>query len=158
MPISFPFSSVTGSRLTRLLYIRRAAALTGSSGPMVTAGFVIRLAAVTAFTRDRTRRRVRPWSVLGTVPSSASLVSRSASETIPMTLPSRSMTGKALTRCSRSLIAISLNEAISLTAITWVLITSLTVALMAWPPVVPCGSGVVGGDDDDGAVGVVGDL
>ena len=48
-----------------------------------------------------------------------------------MTLLSRSMTGNALTRCSRSLVAISLNEANSLTAITWVLITSLTVAFMA---------------------------
>ena len=34
-------------------------------------------------------------------------------------------------RCSRSLVAISLNEAFSLMAITWVLITSLTVAFMA---------------------------
>ena len=41
------------------------------------------------------------------------------------------MTGNALTPCSRSLVAISLNEAFSLMAITWVLITSLTVAFMA---------------------------
>jgi len=48
MPISVPVSSVTGSRLTRRRYIRRAAWLTGSSALMVTAGLVIRSAAVSA--------------------------------------------------------------------------------------------------------------
>ena len=131
MPISVPSSLMTGSRLTRWLYIRRAAWLTGSSGPMVTAGLVISSAAVTPFTCDRTRWWARPCSVPGTVPSSASLVSRSVSETIPMTLLSSSMTGNALTRWLRSMAASSLYEALCLAAITWVLITSLTVELMA---------------------------
>ena len=48
-----------------------------------------------------------------------------------MTLFSLSSTGNALTRCSRSLVAISLNVAACLTAITWVLITSFTVAFTA---------------------------
>jgi hypothetical protein len=43
-------------------------------------------------------------------------VLKSASETTPMTVPSRSMTGNALTRSSCSLVAISLNDAPSLTA------------------------------------------
>src|SRR5580704_13025581 len=49
-----------------------------------------------------------------------------------MTVPSASTTGKALTRCRRSRPAISRNEASFVTATTWVVITSLTVALM--PP------------------------
>ena len=50
MPISLPLSLMTGSRLTRRSNIRRAARVTGSSGPMVTGGLVIRSAAVSAFT------------------------------------------------------------------------------------------------------------
>src|SRR6185437_15770203 len=158
MPISVPSSPTTGSRLTRLLYIRRAAWATVSSGPTVTAGLVMRSAAVTPFTCDRTRWRVRLCRVRGTVPSSASLVSRSVSETTPMTLLSSSMTGKALTRWFRSIAAISLYEAFRLAAITWMLMTSLTVELMAEPPMALGRLGVVGGDDDDRAVGMVGDL
>src|SRR6185437_2652889 len=158
MPISVPSSPTTGSRLTRLLYIRRAAWATVSSGPTVTAGLVMRSAAVTPFTCDRTRWRVRLCRVRGTVPSSASLVSRSVSETTPMTLLSSSMTGKALTRWFRSIAAISLYEAFRLAAITWVLMTSLTVELMAEPPMALGRLGVVGGNDDDRAVGMVGDL
>jgi len=45
-----------------------------------------------------------------------------------MTLFSRSSTGNALTRCSRSLAAISLKVAFCLTATTCVLITSFTMA------------------------------
>jgi len=48
-----------------------------------------------------------------------------------MTLFSRSRTGNALTRCSRSMAAISLNVAFCRTAITRVLITSFTVAFTA---------------------------
>ncbi len=55
MPISAPSSPMTGSRLTRLLYISRAAWLTGSSGPMVTAGLLISSPAVSPATRDRSR-------------------------------------------------------------------------------------------------------
>jgi len=47
--------------------------VSGASGPMVTAGLLIRSAAVTAFTCDRTRCRVRLWIVLGTAPSRACL-------------------------------------------------------------------------------------
>ena len=83
---------------------------------MVTAGLVIRSAAVSALILDCSRECPREWSTPGTVPSSASLGSKSASETTPMTVPSRSMTGNALTRSSCSLVAISLNEAPSLTA------------------------------------------
>ena len=122
---------MTGSRLTRREYIRRAAWVTGSSGPMVTAGLVIRAAAVSAAALTVSRWRVTVWNTLGSSPSSASLVSRSASETIPMTLLSSSSTGNALTRCSCSLAAISLNVAFCLTAITWVLITSFTMAFTA---------------------------
>src|SRR5689334_18936119 len=125
---------------------------------MVTAGLVMRSAAVTPSTCDRTRWRVRPCTVRGTLPSSASLVSRSVSETTPMTLLSSSMTGKALTRCLRSIAANSLYEAFCRAAITWVLMTSLTIELMAGTPVTLCRLGVVGGDDDDRALGMVGDL
>src|SRR6185437_271554 len=158
MPISVPSSLTTGSRFTRRLYIRRAASVTVWSGPMVTAGLVMRSAAVTPFTCDRTRWRVMPCTVRGTLPSSASLVSRSVSETTPMTLLSSSMTGKALSRILCSIAAISLYWALRLTAITWVLMTSLTVELMARPPVTLGRSGLVDGDDDDRAVGMVGDL
>jgi hypothetical protein len=131
MPISVPPSAVTGSRLTRRVYIRRAARLTVSSGRMVTAGLVIRSAAVSAAALACSRWCVMVWNAPGISPASASLVSRSASETIPMTLLSSSITGNALTRCSRSLAAISLNVASCLTAITWVLITSFTMAFTA---------------------------
>ena len=131
MPISVPSSAVTGSRLTRREYIRRAAWLTVSSGRMVTAGLVIRSAAVSAAALACSRWCVMVWNAPGSSPASASLVSRSASETIPMTLLSPSSTGNALTRCSRSLDAISLNVASCLTAITWVLITSFTMAFTA---------------------------
>jgi hypothetical protein len=92
--------------------------VTGSSGPIVTAGLVISSAAVTALARACSRCDIMLWSIPGTVPSSASLVSRSDSETTPMTLLCSSSTGNALTRCARSMPAMSLYEAFCLTAIT----------------------------------------
>src|ERR1039457_4053416 len=54
----------------------------------------------------------------------------SASETTPITFPSSSTTGKALTRSWRSLAAISLNDAPRLTATTWVVMMSLTLVFI----------------------------
>src|ERR1700683_78130 len=58
------------------------------------------------------------------------LASMSASETTPITFPSSSMTGNALTRDRRSLAAISLNDAPSLTATTWVVMASCTLVFI----------------------------
>ena len=58
----------------------------------------------------------------------------SASETTPITFPSSSTTGNALTRYRRSVAAISLKVAPRLTATTSVVMTSLTVAFMVVIP------------------------
>src|SRR4029077_9811893 len=62
--------------------------------------------------------------------ASASLASRSASETTPITLPASSTTGSALTRYRRSVAAISLKLVSRLTTTTSVVITSMTVAFI----------------------------
>ena len=110
-----------------------------SSGLIVTAGLVIRSAAVTppALARSAwcTSPASRPATPPGS-PSTASLTSRSASDTTPVTLPSASRTGNALTRHSRSLAAISWNEVVSLTDTGSVDMTSLTVFILITLPLV----------------------
>ena len=69
-------------------------------------------------------------------PASASLASRSASDTTPITLRFSSMTGNALTRHSRSRAAISLKEASRRTATTSPLMTSRTLASIVVIPLV----------------------
>ena len=89
-----------------------AACSTVSSGPIVTAGLVIRSAAMTPLALARaawcTMPASNPQTTLGSS-GPASLISRSASETTPVTFPCASRTGNALTRHSRSLAAISRN-------------------------------------------------
>src|SRR6516165_9331922 len=63
-------------------------------------------------------------------PASASLASRSASDTTPITLRFSSMTGNALTRYSRSRAAISLKDVSRRTAATSPVMTSLTFAFI----------------------------
>src|ERR1700751_5709515 len=58
----------------------------------------------------------------------------SASETTPITVPSSSSTGNALTRYSRSRAAISLNEAVFRTEIGWADMTSWTTAFIVIQP------------------------
>jgi hypothetical protein len=133
MPTSRPPTSTTGRRLTRCVNISRAACSTVSSGPTVTAGLVISSAALTpsALARPpRSKRRASaPLMPPGSL-SAASLTSRSASETTPVTRPSASRTGNALTRSSRSLAAISLNDVLSLTHTGRADMTSLTTAFI----------------------------
>src|SRR5690349_7629364 len=129
IPTSCPSELTTGSRLTRMKCIIRAACSTGSSGVAVTGGRVIRSSAV----RPSALRRSL-WctsSATGPGSDSASLASRSASETTPSTRPASSTTGSALTRYRRSTAAISLKVVSRLTATTSVVITSLTVAFMS---------------------------
>src|SRR5215472_16078056 len=108
--------------------IIRAACSTGSPGDAVTGGRVIRSPAV----RPSALRTSLWCSSPATAPgsASASLASRSASETTPITRPASSTTGSALTRYRRSVAAISLKVASRLTATTVVVITSLTVAFI----------------------------
>ena len=67
----------------------------------------------------------------------ASLTSRSASETTPVTFPSASRTGNALTRHSRSLAAISRNNAVLLTETGSADMTSWTVFILITLPTTP---------------------
>ena len=77
-----------------------------------------------------------PQTTLGSS-GMASLTSRSASETTPITFPSASSTGNALTRHSRSLAAISRNDAVSLTDTGSADMTSLTVFIFITLPTAP---------------------
>src|SRR6266699_971502 len=128
MPTKRPFSSVTGSRLTRRSYMSFAACSTVSSGRTATTAVVIRSPAVIP--------RALAWSLRCRMPeimpgssSRASLVSMSASETTPITFWSSSTTGNALTRCSCRAVAISRNVASFLTQITRVVMISWTVVV-----------------------------
>ena len=67
-------------------------------------------------------------------PPRAILFSRSDSETTPITSPVTFSTGNALTRCCRSAAAIAANGVSCSTQITWVVITSLTAAVMSSRP------------------------
>jgi hypothetical protein len=82
------------------LHVRPAASATGASGLIVT-GLVVTYAAVMPVALDRSVNRrhaslAGSWETAGA--ASASLSSRSASDTAPMTGPVASMTGKALSR------------------------------------------------------------
>src|SRR5580700_6584096 len=145
-------ASTTGSRLTCRWYISRAACSTVSSGLTVTTLLVIRSPAVTpsAFSSSL-------WCTMALIapPRSAfraSLASRSASETTPITLWSSSRTGNALTRYLRSSAAISLYDAPCLTATTVVVMTSLTVGSITSTPSLL----VVAAEDDLQRAGVGG--
>jgi hypothetical protein len=139
-PTSRPAWSTTGSRLTLRSCMSLAACSTVSSGPIVTAGLVIRSAAVTPPALARaawcTMPASNPQTTLGSS-GTASLISRSASETTPVTFPCASRTGNALTRHSRSLAAISRNDAVSLTHTGSVDTTSLTVFILITLPTAP---------------------
>jgi hypothetical protein len=133
IPTRRPSGSVTGSRLTLRVNISRAACSTVSSGPVVTAGLVIRSAAVIPRALARAAWCAMPARNPPTPPGSprtASLTSKSASETTPHTFPSASRTGNALTRHSRSLAAISLNGVVLRTDIGSEDMTSLTAAFI----------------------------
>ncbi len=122
----------TGSRFTLHWYISRAALVTGSPGVMVTGGWVIRSAAVSAAALANSP----PPASDGSGPSvatRASLDSRSASDTTPATRPSSSRTGKALTRNCVSRAAMALNGTVFLTATTRLVITSPTAVLVMSP-------------------------
>ena len=140
IPTSRPAWSTTGSRLTLRSCMSLAACSTVSSGPIVTAGLVIRSAAMTPLALARaawcTMPASNPQTTLGSS-GPASLISRSASETTPVTFPCASRTGNALTRHSRSLAAISRNDAVSLTHTGSVDITSLTVSILITLPTAP---------------------
>src|SRR5580693_6683966 len=145
-------ASTTGSRLTCRWYISRAACSTVSSGLTVTTLLVIRSPAVTpsAFFSSS-------WCTMAVIapPRSAfraSLASRSASETIPITFWSSSRTGKALTRYLRSSAAISLYDVPCLTATTVVVMTALTVGSISTPSLLV----VVAAEDDLERAGVGG--
>ena len=62
------------------------------------------------------------------------MVSRSASETTPITLSPSPRTGNALTRCLRRAAASSRNGASFLTQITRVVMTSLTAVFIVLTP------------------------
>src|SRR6185312_6199664 len=139
IPTRCPFSSVTGSRLTRRSYMSFAACSTVSSRRTATTAVVIRSPAVTP--------RALAWSfryrMLPKTPGSstrASLFSMSASETTPITFRSSSSTGNALTRCSCRAVAISRNVASFLTQITRLVMTSWTVVFI--------GHSLSSGEDD----------
>src|SRR5262249_12068852 len=70
------------------------------------------------------------------------------SETTPVTVPSASRTGSALTRHSRSLAAISLNDTVSLTHTGSADMTSLTVFILITLQVVPYAPSLVPGPPD----------
>ena len=148
IPTRRPPWSTTGRRLTLRSYMSLAACSTVSSGPIVTAGLVIRSAAVTPAALARAAWCTRPASSPPTPPgspSTASLTSRSASDTTPVTFPSASRTGNALTRHSRSLAAISWNNAVSLTHTGSVDMTSLTVFILITLPLAPDAPSLVRG-------------
>ena len=70
-------------------------------------------------------------------PPRAILFSRSDSETTPITSPASFSTGNALTRCCRSAEAIAANGVSCSTEITWVVITSLTTAVIVLTSLIP---------------------
>jgi len=86
-PIRCPVAFTTGSLLTRRSRMSRAASTTGASGPMVTAGLDISSPAVTPAAFSWNLKRSSPAIVPGLVAWSASLLSMSASDTTPTTLP-----------------------------------------------------------------------
>src|SRR5689334_3927024 len=146
IPTRRPSCAITGRRLILRSYMSLAACSTVSSGPIVTAGLVIRSAAVTPPALAREARCTRPASSPATPPgspSTASLTIRSASETTPVTLPCASRTGNALTRHSRSLPAISRNDAVSPTHTGSVDMTSSTVFILITLPLVPYAPSIV---------------
>ncbi len=103
MPISAPARSVTGRRLTLWARSRRAAATTRSSGWTLTTGVVITCAAVVAAALAVAVARSAASSVVSNrggrwCCGTASLRTKSVSETMPTTRLASSTTGTALIR------------------------------------------------------------